>query len=65
MDLTRPVALSLIALLHFVTDEDGAHDLVRRLPFGAYADVTQVHASDVLRNRRGDCHSKGVLFTAL
>ncbi|WP_375136466.1 SAM-dependent methyltransferase [Streptomyces sp. MA5143a] len=31
LDLGRPVALSLIALLHFVPDEDGAHDLVRRL----------------------------------
>ncbi|MEV6941570.1 SAM-dependent methyltransferase [Streptomyces sp. NPDC051172] len=27
----RPVALLLIALLHFVPDEDGAHELVRRL----------------------------------
>ena len=31
LDLGRPVALSLIALLHFVADEDGAHDLVRTL----------------------------------
>ncbi|MFC8879240.1 SAM-dependent methyltransferase, partial [Streptomyces ardesiacus] len=31
LDFDRPVALSLIALLHFVPDEDGAHDLVRRL----------------------------------
>ena len=29
LDFDRPVALSLIALLHFVSDEDGAHDLVR------------------------------------
>ncbi|MEU1462098.1 SAM-dependent methyltransferase [Streptomyces sp. NPDC005727] len=31
LDLGRPVALSLIALLHFVADEDGAHELVRTL----------------------------------
>lgn len=41
------------------------HDFVRRLPFGASPDVTGVQASDVLRQRRGDCHAKGVLFTAL
>ncbi|MEU0335464.1 SAM-dependent methyltransferase [Streptomyces sp. NPDC006193] len=31
LDFGRPVALSLIALLHFVADEDGAHDLVATL----------------------------------
>ncbi|MFG2602884.1 SAM-dependent methyltransferase [Streptomyces sp. NPDC048514] len=31
LDLDRPVALSLIALLHFVADDDGAHDLVSTL----------------------------------
>ncbi|MEU3830418.1 SAM-dependent methyltransferase [Streptomyces sp. SID486] len=31
LDFGRPVALSLIALLHFVADEDGAHDLVTTL----------------------------------
>ncbi|MEU9332724.1 SAM-dependent methyltransferase [Streptomyces sp. NPDC048290] len=31
LDLDRPVALSLIALLHFIADEDGAHDLVSTL----------------------------------
>ncbi|MEU9478133.1 SAM-dependent methyltransferase [Streptomyces sp. NPDC048191] len=31
LDLTRPVALSLIALLHFVADEDGAHEVVATL----------------------------------
>ncbi|GHF63230.1 SAM-dependent methyltransferase [Streptomyces thermodiastaticus] len=48
LDLTRPVALSLIALLHFVTDEDGAHDLVRRLladlPSGSYLVMTHATA---------------------
>ncbi|MFI9168912.1 SAM-dependent methyltransferase [Streptomyces lincolnensis] len=31
LDLDRPVALSLIALLHFIADEDGAHALVDTL----------------------------------
>ncbi|MFD8963764.1 SAM-dependent methyltransferase [Streptomyces sp. NPDC059568] len=40
LDLDRPVALSLVALLHFISDEDGAYELVRRLldplPSGSY-----------------------------
>ncbi|MFF3333050.1 SAM-dependent methyltransferase [Streptomyces sp. NPDC002888] len=31
LDFDRPVALSLIALLHFIADEDGAYDLVETL----------------------------------
>lgn len=38
---------------------------VRRMPFAASADGDRVRASEVLRRGRGDCHSKGVLFTAL
>ncbi|MFJ7042619.1 SAM-dependent methyltransferase [Streptomyces sp. NPDC101112] len=48
LDFGRPVALSLIALLHFVSDEDGAHDLVRRLTAelssGSYLVVTHATA---------------------
>jgi nucleotide-binding universal stress UspA family protein len=48
LDFTRPVALSLVALLHFVPDEDGAHDLVRRLlaelPSGSYLVITHATA---------------------
>ncbi|PNG16701.1 SAM-dependent methyltransferase, partial [Streptomyces cahuitamycinicus] len=48
LDLTRPVALSLVALLHFVSDEDGAHDLVRQLlaelPSGSYLVMTHATA---------------------
>jgi hypothetical protein len=48
LDFDRPVALSLIALLHFVSDEDGAHDLVRRLtaelPSGSYLVITHATA---------------------
>ncbi|RII20543.1 S-adenosyl methyltransferase [Streptomyces sp. YIM 130001] len=31
LDFDQPMAVSLIAVLHFVTDEDGAYDTVRRL----------------------------------
>ncbi|MEU2155081.1 SAM-dependent methyltransferase [Streptomyces sp. NPDC019396] len=31
LDFSRPVALSMLALLHFVDDEDGAYELVERL----------------------------------
>lgn len=48
LDFDRPVALSLIALLHFVSDEDGAHALVQRLmselPSGSYLAVTHATA---------------------
>ncbi|WP_340380984.1 SAM-dependent methyltransferase [Streptomyces sp. SS7] len=48
LDLTRPVALSLVALLHFVPDDDGAHELVARLlaelPSGSYLMMTHATA---------------------
>ncbi|GAA2608847.1 MULTISPECIES: SAM-dependent methyltransferase [Streptomyces] len=48
LDFDRPVALSLVALLHFVSDEDGAHDLVRRLldalPSGSHLVMTHATA---------------------
>lgn len=48
LDLDRPVALSLVALLHFVSDEDGAHELVGRLlselPSGSYLMMTHATA---------------------
>ncbi|MGX1269298.1 SAM-dependent methyltransferase [Streptomyces phaeoluteigriseus] len=48
LDFERPVALSLIALLHFVSDEDGAHELVDRLlaevPSGSYLVMTHATA---------------------
>ncbi|MFJ7418196.1 SAM-dependent methyltransferase [Streptomyces uncialis] len=44
LDLSRPVALSMIALLHFVPDEDGPYDLLRRymaaLPSGSHLVVS-------------------------
>ncbi|MGW7046290.1 SAM-dependent methyltransferase [Streptomyces avermitilis] len=40
LDFSKPVALSLVALMHFVSDEDGAYELVDRLlaevPSGSY-----------------------------
>ncbi|MEU6555021.1 SAM-dependent methyltransferase [Streptomyces sp. NPDC046915] len=48
LDLDRPVALSLVALLHFVSDADGAHELVDRLlselPSGSYLVMTHATA---------------------
>lgn len=41
------------------------HGFVRRLPFAACTDATDCTAGDVLRRRRGDCHTKGLLFVAL
>ncbi|MEV8034638.1 SAM-dependent methyltransferase [Streptomyces sp. NPDC086182] len=48
LDFGRPVALSLVALLHFVSDADGAYALVDRLlselPSGSYLMVTHATA---------------------
>lgn len=48
LDLSRPVALSLVALLHFVPEEDGAPELVGRLlaelPSGSYLMMTHATA---------------------
>ncbi|QOV46057.1 SAM-dependent methyltransferase [Streptomyces chromofuscus] len=48
LDFGRPVALSLVALLHFVPDEDGAHelvaDLLSELPSGSYLMMTHATA---------------------
>lgn len=48
LDLDQPVALSLIALLHFITDERGAYEIVARymdaLPSGSYLVVSHATA---------------------
>ncbi|BCM72836.1 MULTISPECIES: SAM-dependent methyltransferase [Streptomyces] len=50
LDFTRPMALSLIALMHFITDEQDAHGIVRRLvdtlPPGSYLVLSHA-ASDL------------------
>ncbi|MFF3462978.1 SAM-dependent methyltransferase [Streptomyces sp. NPDC001984] len=48
LDFDRPIALSMIALLHFISDEDGAHELVDRLlselPAGSHLMMTHATA---------------------
>ncbi|GGW24218.1 SAM-dependent methyltransferase [Streptomyces xantholiticus] len=48
LDFTRPVALSLVALTHFLGDEDRPHELVARLvdalPSGSYLVLSQLTA---------------------
>ncbi|WP_405876247.1 MULTISPECIES: SAM-dependent methyltransferase [unclassified Streptomyces] len=50
LDFTRPIALSLIALMHFIPDEQDAHgivrDLVATLPSGSYLVLSHA-ASDL------------------
>jgi hypothetical protein len=50
LDLTQPVALVLMAVLQFVPDADGPHDIVRRLlaavPSGSYLVISHP-ASDI------------------
>jgi hypothetical protein len=58
LDFTRPVALSLVALTHFLGDEDRPYDLVARLvdalPSGSYLVLSQLTADfDPLAVRRG------------
>ena len=70
LDLTHPkiriTALKLTQSLYGnLARARAIHDFVRRIPFGAWADVSEVHASEVMKKRHGDCHAKGVLFVAL
>jgi hypothetical protein len=58
LDFTRPVALSLVALTHFLGDEDRPYDLVARLvdalPSGSYLVLSQLTADfDPLAVGRG------------
>ncbi|MGW3662057.1 SAM-dependent methyltransferase [Streptomyces sp. NPDC005141] len=50
LDFTRPIALSLIALMHFIPDEQDAHGIVRNLvdtlPSGSYLVLSHA-ASDL------------------
>ena len=51
MDFTRPVAILLVAVLHFIADEDGPYGVVDRLkeamPPGSYLVLSHVTADDV------------------
>lgn len=46
LDLSRPVVVSLVGMLHFVPDEEGPHELVRRLldplPSGSWLVLSHV-----------------------
>jgi hypothetical protein len=46
LDLSRPVALMLIAIMHFITDDDGPYELVKMLmdalPSGSYLVLSHV-----------------------
>ncbi|ABW13037.1 protein of unknown function DUF574 [Parafrankia sp. EAN1pec] len=48
LDLTRPVALSLIAVFHFIPDSDDPYGIIRRLvdalPSGSYVALTHLTA---------------------
>jgi hypothetical protein len=51
LDFTRPVAVSMLAILHAIPDSDGPHEIVARLldavPSGSYLAISQV-GSDLL-----------------
>ncbi|MER5886632.1 SAM-dependent methyltransferase [Streptomyces sp. NPDC001941] len=58
LDFDRPIALSLVALLHFVGDEDGAYELVARLvdalPSGSHLVLSQLTGDfDPVSTQRG------------
>jgi hypothetical protein len=65
LDFKQPIALSLVALLHFVGDEHRPHDLVRRLvdalPSGSYLVLSQLTTDfDPLAVQRGvDMYAAG------
>jgi hypothetical protein len=46
LDFDRPIAVMLIAVLHFVPDDDGAYDVVRQIldavPSGSYLAISHV-----------------------
>jgi hypothetical protein len=48
LDFNRPIALSLVALTHFISDDDGAHAVVHRLmealPPGSHLVLSQITA---------------------
>ncbi|MFD9223085.1 SAM-dependent methyltransferase [Streptomyces sp. NPDC060064] len=65
LDFEQPIALSLVALLHFVGDDDSPYELVRRLvdalPSGSYLVLSQLTADfDPLAVQRGvDMYAAG------
>ena len=41
------------------------HNYIKSLPFGCVVGFDHITAGDVLRNGKGDCHTKGTLFVAM
>jgi hypothetical protein len=67
LDFSQPVALMLVALLHFIPDADGPADIIatllRALPPGSYlvaSHVTAEHAPDSFNAVKGDYRVPGV-----
>lgn len=60
LDFTKPVAIFLITVLHFIPDEDGPHEIVKRLldavPAGSFLVVlhapTDIRGEEVAESRR-------------
>ena len=56
LDLTQPVALMLVAVLHFLTDADDPYSVVRRLvaalPAGSYVVISHATADHMMPEKR-------------
>ena len=63
LDLSRPVALMLIAVLHFLTEEDNPQGIVSRLldalPSGSYLTITHLTADFVSPEEAGVAKAAG------
>jgi len=61
LDLTRPVGLLLIAVMHFITDDDSAYDVVRQLlgalPAGSHLVMTHLTGDLLAEDVRADFDS--------
>ncbi len=56
LDLTQPVALTLLAIMHFVSDAEGPADIVRQLwdalPSGSFVVITHATSDHLAPDRR-------------
>ena len=61
LDLTRPVGLLLIAVMHFITDDDGPYTIVEQLldalPSGSYLAMTHLTGDLLPADVRADFHA--------
>jgi hypothetical protein len=70
LDFSRPTALILTAILHFIPDDAGPHDIVARLvgslPEGSYLALSHAtndflsreEVTDILSGRQGSFHAR-------